>query len=252
MRRDAHCITILDKEGKKIRSFGSKGTEKGQLNNPNGVAVSSKGTILVADLHNHRIQEFTMDGKCISCVGTEGYGPLLFKYPQGITVIRTTGQVIVADYGNNHVQVLNSNLTFSHMLGSWGSRQGEFNCPTDVAMDNEGFVYVADCNNHRIQKFTPEGQFVCSFGTEGSQPGQLYFPSGVTVDDNDLVYVSDENDYISVYMPNGEYKCCIQKHCNEKDRDIFEQPIFGVSFSTSGVLCVCVIEMEKLSIYKHY
>ena len=115
--RDGHCITILDKEGKKIRSFGSHGTERGQLSYPEGVAISSKGTILVADSYNHRIQEFTMDGKCISCVGTKGNGPLQFKYPQGIAVNRTTGQVVVTDYNNHRVQVLNSNLTFSHMFG---------------------------------------------------------------------------------------------------------------------------------------
>ena len=53
--RDADRITILDKEGKKIRSFGSKGTERGQFRSPEGVAISSKGTILVADSGNHRI-----------------------------------------------------------------------------------------------------------------------------------------------------------------------------------------------------
>ena len=52
---------------------------------------------------------------------------------------------------------------------------------------------------------------------KGSQPGQLYYPSGVTVDDNDLVYVSDQNDYISVYMPNGKDRCHIQKHCIKKE-----------------------------------
>ena len=237
--RDADCITILDREGKKIKSFGSEGTERGQLSNPKGVAISSKGTILVADSYNHCIQEFTMYGKCISCVGTRGNGPLQFEYPRGIAVNRTTGQVVVADYINFCVQVLNSNLTFSHMFGGEGSGHGEFYFPIDVAVDNEGFVFVADCNNHCIQKFTPEGQFVCSFGTEGSQPGQLYCPSGVTVDDNDLVYVSDENDCISVYMPNGEYKCRIQKHCNMEDLYIVDESTYGVSFSTSGDLCVC-------------
>ena len=232
-----NCITILDKEGKKIRSFGFEGTERGQLRYPEGVAISSKGTILVADSCNHRIQEFTMDGKCISCVGTKGNGPLQFESPQGIAVNRTTGLVVVAEYSNHRVQVLNSNLTFSHMFGSRGSGQGQFQFPTDVAVDNKGFVYVADCRgNHRIQKFTPEGQFVWSFGTEGSQPGQLHYPSGVTVDDHDLVYVSDQSDYISVYMPSGEYKCRIQKHCNKKDNS---SVTLGVSFSTSGDLCVC-------------
>ena len=234
--RSADSITVLDKEGKKIRSFGSHGAERGQLKYPEGIAISSKGTILVADKCNHRIQEFTMDGKCLSCVGTAGNSPLQFDSPRGIAVNRTTGQVVVADYNNHRVQVLNFNLTFCHMFGRLGSGRGQFKCPTDIAVDNEGFVYVADRSNHRIQKFTIEGQFVCSFGTEGSQPGQLYYPAGVTVDDNDLVYVSDWNDYISVYMPNGEYKCRIQKHCNKKDNVFVTH---GVSCSTSGDLCVC-------------
>ena len=164
--RDGHCITILDKEGKKIMSFGFEGTGKGQLNNPEGVAISSKGTILVADNYNYRIQEFTMDGKCISCVGTKGNGPLKFEYPQGIAVNRTTGQVLVTEYGNDRVQVLNSNLTFSHMFGSEGSGQGQINFPIDVAVDNKGLVYVADCVNHCIQTFTIEGHFVLLFGTK--------------------------------------------------------------------------------------
>ena len=91
--RDAHCITILDKEGKKIRSFGSYGTGRGQLKYPEGVALSSKGTILVADSCNHRIQEFTMNGKRISCVGTKDNGPLQFELPLGIAVNRTTGRL---------------------------------------------------------------------------------------------------------------------------------------------------------------
>ena len=234
--RDGHCITILDKEGK-IRSFGSHGTGRGQLNLPEGVAISSKGTILVADSYNHRIQEFTMDGRCISCVGTEGNDPLQFKYPKRIAVNRTTGQVVVTENNNNRVQVLNSNMTFSHMFGSYGSGRGQLQCPIDVAVGNEGFVYVADRKYHGndcIQKLTIDGQFVCSFGTERFQAG--HYPSGVTVDDNDLVYVSDENNYISVYMPNGKYKCRIQKHCNKEDNS---SVTLGLSFSTSGDLCVC-------------
>ena len=234
--RGTNCITILDKEGKTIRSFGFEGTERGQLKNPEGVAISSKGTILVADSENHRIQEFTMDGKCKYPVGTRGNGPLHFESPKGIAVNRTTGQVVVADYNNHRVQVLNSNLTFSLMFGSYGAGQGQFKYPTDVAVDNEGFVYVADSYNHRIQKFTIEGQFVWSFDTKGSQPGQLFCPSGVTVDDNDLVYVSDQNDYISVYMSNGEYKCRIQKQCEKKDSG---SVTLGILCSTSGDLCVC-------------
>ena len=71
------------------------------------------------------------------------------------------------------------------MFGGKGSKQGEFDYPCDVAVDNKGFVYVADQSNHRIQKFTIDGQFARSFGTKGSQPGQLNY--------SDLVYVSDQS-----------------------------------------------------------
>ena len=238
--RGASCITILDKEGNKINSVGSLGTERGQLVCPEGVAVSSKGTILVADCCNYRIQEFTMEGECISCVGTKGKGPLQFCYPKGIAVNKTTGQVVVAEDSNNCVQVLNSDLTFSHMFFSRGLGQREFKGPTDVAVDNEGFVYVADCGNHCIQKFTPEGQFVCSFGTKGSQPGQLYHPAGVTVDDHEFVYVNCYNDYVSVFTTDGQYHCRIQKNLGAKKSHVLSlPPVLGVTIDRNGYLYIC-------------
>ena len=237
--KNGHCITILDKEGKKIWSFCFTGTRRGQLLDPEGIAISSKGTILVADSSNHRIQEFTMDGKCISCVGTEGNGPLQFESPHGIAVNSTTGQVVVAEDSNHRVQVLNSNLTFSHMFGRRGSRQGKFNFPTDVAVDNKGFVFVADCDNHRIQKFTPEGQFVCSFGTKGSKPGQLYHPVGVTVDDHELVYVNCDNDYVSVFTTDGQYCWQIKKCLVIKHHALLSPPLLGLTMDRNGYLYIC-------------
>ena len=88
----AHCITVLNSEGKKVKSFG---TEK--LSWPCGVAVSSDGHILVTD--EHRLQKLTTDGVCVKSVGSSrsGMGRLHFHYPLGITVHPTTGQIYVAD-----------------------------------------------------------------------------------------------------------------------------------------------------------
>ncbi len=43
-----HCVSIFSSYGKKLRSFGTRGSDKGQFNHPNGVAVDSEGNILVA------------------------------------------------------------------------------------------------------------------------------------------------------------------------------------------------------------
>ena len=244
--KNGHCITILDREGKKMRSFGSSGEGRGQLKYPRGVAITSKGTVLVVDSNNHRIQEFTMEGDCISCVGTKGNGPLQFSYPRGIAINKTTGQVLVADQYNHRVQVLHPDLTFSHMFGSEGSEQGRFKYPQEVAIESQGFVYVVDCHNHRVQKFTPEGQFVSSFGSKGSEPGQLQYPTGITVDDSDLLYVHGKNGYVSVYTANGQYISRIKTNAKYNAENV---QMNGLAFDTNGNLYICCSFSNKMCFF---
>ena len=236
--RDGHCIKLLDKEGKKIRSFGSLGSKRAQLNCPYGLALTSNRTILVADRHNNRIQEFTMEGECLSCVGERGKGSLEFDAPCGIAVNRSTQQVYVTDRDNHRVQVLNSDLTFSRMFGTYGDDQGQFYEPVDVDVDNEGFVYVTDSGNNRVQKFTPDGQFVCSFGEEQSEPGHLQCPVGITVNE-DLIYVNDARDYTTLYNKNsGMYCCRIGLNLIKKGHG-WGPHVVGVTVDHHGYLIVC-------------
>ena len=236
-----HCITIFNREGKKIKSIGTGGNRRGQLKYPEGVAVTSKGTILVSDTDNHRIQQFTIGGDCISCTSTKGNGPLQFDVPRGITINKITGQMIVADHYNHRVQVLQPDLTFSHMFGSKGSGQGQFIHPSDVTIDSRGFVYITDSDNHCVQKFTPEGQFISSFGTNGDEPGQLNRPTGITVDDNDLLYVySNESGYVTVYTTNGQYISRIKT-----EKNIYTI-LNGVTLDSNGDLYVCQFEHGKI------
>ena len=243
---ESHCITVLDSEGRKIRSIGTQGTGRGQLRSPQGVAITSKGTILVAERANHRIQEFTMEGDCVSCVGTYGTGPLQFNCPGGITINKTAGQVFVVDTCNYRVQVLHPDLTFSHMFGSHGSSQGQFQFPFDVAIDSQGYVYVTDGDNHRVQQFTSEGQFVSSFGTEGPEPGQLYYPTGITLDDNDLVYVNNNyNQFISVYNSSGEYITRIEK----SQPNTYIIHFNGITHDSNGYLYSCCCRTNEVRVY---
>ena len=236
--RKGHCITIFNREGNNVKTIGTEGNGRGQLQYPDGIAVTSKGTILVSDTGNHRIQHFTIEGDFISCTGTEGDDPLQFKFPSGITINNITGQVIVADWGNDRVQVLQPDLTFSHMLGSL---QGQFDGPSDVTIDSQGFVYVTDRCNHCVQKFTLKGRFVSSFGTEEDEPGELNLPSGITVDDNDLLYVnSSGSGYVTVYTTNGQYISRI------KTKRGSTNCVNGVTLDNNGDLYVCKCNLNKI------
>ena len=198
-----HCVTILNKKGEKIRSFGSEGTGKGQFNRPRGVAITGRGTILVADGFNHRIQQFTMEGQCISCVGKQGEGPLEFNLPEGIAVNKTTGQVFVADYNNNRIQVLNPDLSFSHTFGRYGSRQGQFDHPCGVTFADPETVYITDTRNHCIQQFTFDGRFMSMFKTS------VKYPVSVAADDGVLYVSHDSDDCLTMYTTSGKYIGCI-------------------------------------------
>ena len=207
----ANRITILNKEGEKVKSFGTEGTKEGQFTYPRGVAISHDGHILVPD--NHRLQKLTFEGDCVKSVGSgeTGNGPLQFNVPIGITVHLTTGQIFIADMYNHRIQVFNKDLTYSHSFGKKGSSQEQFNCPWDVTFDNEEYLYVADRYNHCIKKFTSTGQYISTFSSEGSNPGQIKQPTSIIIDNN-LLYVSElGNNRISIFYTNGYFIHCFGK-----------------------------------------
>ena len=204
----SHCISVYDKEGKKLRSFGSKGTKEGQFTYPRGVAVTNDGHILVTD--KHRLQKLTPEGCCVMSVGSSkaGRGPLQFSYPMGISVHPTTGQILVADDFNHRIQIINGDFTYSHSIGSKGRAPGELYHPYDAALDGVGNVYVANYGSNCIDVFTSssDGKYLRRFGSKGSGDGQLNWPSSIIIDTHNMVYVAEYgNDRISVFTTDGMF-----------------------------------------------
>jgi DNA-binding beta-propeller fold protein YncE len=58
-------ISVFDKTGKFLRIIGKTGTGPGEFRTPHALAFDSKGRLVVADRHNHRIQVLTKAGKFI-------------------------------------------------------------------------------------------------------------------------------------------------------------------------------------------
>ncbi|TMA57524.1 MAG: hypothetical protein E6J75_07440, partial [Deltaproteobacteria bacterium] len=85
--------------------------------------------------------------------GSLGSGDGEFSQPSGVAV-DGSGNVFVADTGNNRIQEFTNTGTFLAKWGTTGSGDGEFFAPYGVGVDTSGNIFVADTNNNRIQKFT--------------------------------------------------------------------------------------------------
>ena len=238
------CVTVLDRDGKKVKSFG-KGNGNIKFSIPSGVVVTPDNFILVVD--NHKIQKISIDGEYITSVGKEGSGPLEFDHAFGIAISSTTGHIYIADCCNHRIQVLNPDLTFSYKFGVIGSAEGQFNKPRGVTIDHRGLVYVTDTDNDRIQKFTPEGQFLSQFGIKGSGPGQLKHPSGIVADNDNLLYITDWlNHRISIFTTDGQF---VRSFGGKGSSDSQFTDPHGITIDSEGYLYVCDFSNNRLVVY---
>ena len=233
---NGHCVSVFSATGKKLRSFGSKGSGHAEFNQLQGVAVDDSGNILVVDRYNHRIQKFTSDGKFIAAVGRKGNKPLEFNQPVGIAIHPLNRKVYVSDNCNHRIQVLNSDLTFSSRFGSFGNDSGQIKFPWDVAFDIDGNVYLADNENHCIQVFTAEGEFLRKFGRRGESNGELNWPSSISIDCDNQVYVTEYgNNRVSVFTNKGKFLTSFGKKGSGPGQ--FTSPC-GVAMDRNGVIYV--------------
>ena len=76
-----------------------------------------------------------------------------FNGPRGITT-DSSGNVYVADVGNDRIQKFDSDGNFITKWGSEGTGDGQFDAPRGITTDSSGNVYVADGFNDRIQVFS--------------------------------------------------------------------------------------------------
>ena len=242
-----HRITILNRDGTKLRSFGTKGKKEGQFNHPYGVAISHDGHILVTD--SHRLQKLTFDGEFVQLVGSGNRenGPLKFDSPKGIAVHPTTGQIFIADRDNDRIQVLYKDLTYSHSFGERGSQDEHFSDPCDALFDKDGYLFIVDSGHHCIKKFAADGEYVSKFASYGNEPGQLDRPSAITMDsNNNLLYIVEECSRVSVFDTSGAYKHRFGKF-GKSDKD-FKNPC-GIAFDVFGTLYVSDSSNGRIVLY---
>ena len=205
VHNDGTCVSILTPQGVEIRSFGTKGSNIGQLHNAFGVAVDKDDNIYVVDCDNHRVQKFSPDGMFKATVGEYGHHYHQFHSPVGICYNHRDNKLYVADQCNHRIHVLTTELALMRNFGKKGKQNGQFNLPFNVAFDNDNNLYVTDHFNDRVQVLTTDGQFLRAFSVKAN--GQnLFRPWAITIDSSNTVYVSENGPHcVSVFTSQGDH-----------------------------------------------
>ncbi|XP_077402439.1 tripartite motif-containing protein 3-like isoform X6 [Vanacampus margaritifer] len=98
-------------EDELIYRIGSRGRERGEFTNLQGISASASGRVVVADSNNQCIQIFSNDGQFKMRFGVRGRSPGQLQRPTGVAV-DSNGDVVVADYDNRWVSIFSPDGKF--------------------------------------------------------------------------------------------------------------------------------------------
>ena len=174
------------------------------LNNPYGIAVNSRGEMIVSEHGGCHIALFDIRGQRIRTFGSPSDSPEQMVRPASIA-IDDMDNIYVSS--SHKLQKFTSNGELVRCVGEEGSKKGEFNDPRGVKLHNNQ-VYVCDRDNHRIQVFDLDLNFIRFIGSRGKGRGEYQEPYDVKFDASGNMYIvewSAANQRVLVLNRSGHF-----------------------------------------------
>jgi DNA-binding beta-propeller fold protein YncE len=147
-------VAKFDKNGKFIKSWGSRGMAPGQFNTPHSIATDAEGNVYVGDRGNKRLQVFDNDGT----FKTEF---LNVGAPWAICVSQGPHQYLFSSNSNGTGNMENGEIYMMELdgrivgkFGTAGKLIKEFGSVHEMDCRNASELYVGEITNWRIQKLT--------------------------------------------------------------------------------------------------
>jgi tripartite motif-containing protein 2/3 len=160
-----------------ILKIGGRGRSRGEFTNPQGVAATFNGRLVVTDSNNQCVQIFDKTGEVKLRFGVRGRTVGQLQRPVGVAILPITGNIAVADYDNKWVSIFDPCGKFMSRLG-----HGKLLGPKGLVVDGRGHLYVVD---------NKASALLHKFGSRGNEEGQFAGPHFLALNSKGHVIVSD-------------------------------------------------------------
>lgn len=195
---NAQLVHVFDLKKRTYARWSPKSSK--HFDQPVGLAYDPAGRLFVSDSVAKLIYVFDTKGNEIG-----RYGAGYLTRPAGLVYDAKGQRLFAADVAGHNILILAVDGTPKARIGHRGTRLGEFNFPTNLAIDSVGRLYVSDSLNFRIQQFSPDFRSTIQIGRKGDSPGYFSQPKGIAVDSDDHLYVVDANfESVQIFDANGE------------------------------------------------
>ena len=147
-------IVKLDKTGRFIKTWGSKGSGEGQFDMPNSIAVDAQGNVYVADLGNKRIQVFDNDGSFKRQITDIGAPWAICISPGAHQYLYSSNSNPPDSMDNGEIYKMDLDGKVLGRFGTAGKLMKEFGAVNEIDCRNPNTLYVGELTNWRVQKLT--------------------------------------------------------------------------------------------------
>jgi sugar lactone lactonase YvrE len=183
------------------------------FNFPIGIRIDADDNLFVTEAGNNAIRKINQAGEVTTIAGSldgtagfvNGQGTnAQFNQPNDVH-FDGKGNIYVADFGNNVIRKIGPTGWVTTLAGNGNAGyvdaagvNAQFNGPTSVAVDQNGFIYVTDYNNNVIRKVSPIGVVSTLAGTTGGGSADglgasagFVQPSGIQIDAIGHLYIAE-------------------------------------------------------------
>ena len=177
-----------------------------QMARPYGVAVDSRGRIIITDPGARGVHIFDFAEHKYKFIERAEKDKDRMVAPQCVAV-DAQDNIYVTDSEAGKVFVFDVNGKFKHALGSLRGGEGFFKRPTGIAVDSAAQrIYVTDTLRDKIFVLDMLGQVMQTLGKHGTEDGEFYFPTELHLNASGLSVVDAMNFRVQILSLSGEFE----------------------------------------------